>query len=183
MQKQHHKAPKHTTTFMSFIIRPATEHDLPAIQNIYNAEVLQGMATWNEHAYDLNHFKHQLQHFQHNQFPFCVIEDPENHVVAGFADYASFRNFSGYRYTVEHSLYIAPNYARRGLGKQLLAHLIEHAKGRHMHVMIAGIDHANLASIALHKQFGFVQTGYMPQVGQKFGQWRDLVLMQLMLNQ
>ena len=52
-----------------------------------------------------------------------------------------------------------------------------------MHVMGAGVGHANQASIALLEKFGFVQTGYMPQVGQKFGQWRDLVLMQLLLNQ
>ena len=50
-----------------------------------------------------------------------------------------------------------------------------------MHVMIAGIDHGNSASIALHKKLGFKQTGYMPEVGQKFGEWRDLVLMQLQL--
>ena len=85
--------------------------------------------------------------------------------------------------TVEHSIYISPNYARQGLGRQLLGYLIEQAKMQHMHVMVAGIDHANLASIALHEKFGFVQTGYMPQVGQKFGQWRDLVLMQLLLNE
>ena len=168
---------------MSFLIRPATEHDLPEIQNIYNAEVLYGMATWNEHAYDLAHFQKQLQHFQQNQFPFCVVEDQETQAIAAFADYVTFRNFSGYRQTVEYSIYISPNYARQGLGQQLLAYLIEQAKMQQMHVMVAGIDHANLASIALHEKFGFVQTGYMPQVGQKFGQWRDLVLMQLLLNQ
>lgn len=184
MQKQHdNPLNAYNLAFMSFIIRPATEHDLPEIQNIYNAEVLHGMATWNEHAYDLAHFQKQLLHFQQNQFPFCVVEDQETQAIAGFADYATFRNFSGYRYTVEHSIYISPNYARQGLGRQLLGYLIEQAKMQHMHVMVAGIDHANLASIALHENFGFVQTGYMPQVGQKFGQWRDLVLMQLLLNQ
>ena len=177
------KPPYSDQALMSFLIRPATEHDLPAIQDIYNAEVLQGLATWNEHAYDLAHFQQKLQHFENQQFPFCVVEEQESKLIAGFADYASFRNFSGYRYTVEHSVYIAPHYARRGLGKQLLVHLIEHAKKQHMHVMVAGIDHANLASIALHKKLGFVQTAYMPQVGRKFGQWRDLVLMQLLLNE
>ena len=51
---------------MSFLIRPATEHDLPEIQNIYNAEVLHGMATWNEHAYDLAHFQKQLTEVRYN---------------------------------------------------------------------------------------------------------------------
>lgn len=167
---------------MAFIIRPATTIDLPSIQKIYNAEVLHGMATWNEHAYDLAHFQKQLLHFEQHQFPFCVVEHQDTQAIAGFADYASFRHFSGYRYTVEHSIYVSPDYARQGLGQQLLKHLIEQATLQQMHVMVAGIDHENLASIALHQKFGFVQTGYMPQVGQKFGQWRDLVLMQLMLS-
>ena len=102
--------------------------------------------------------------------------------IAGYADYAAFRNFSGYRRTVEHSVYIAPDYARQGLGKRLLLQLIAHAQSRNVHVMVAGIDHGNAASIALHRQLGFAQTGYMPQVGQKFGEWRDLVLMQLRLD-
>ena len=106
----------------------------------------------------------------------------ENLKIAGYADYAAFRNFSGYRHTVEHSLYISPEYARQGLGKCLLQHLIAYAKQQGKHVMVAGIDHGNAASIALHQQFGFRQTGYMPQVGEKFGEWRDLVLMQLVLD-
>ncbi len=57
--------------------------------------------------------------------------------------------------------------------------LIEHARQQNIHVMVAAIDHANTASIALHEKPGFQQTGYLPQVGKKFGQWRDLVLMQL----
>ncbi|MDN5510949.1 GNAT family N-acetyltransferase [Acinetobacter sp.] len=167
---------------MSFVIRPATEQDLSAIMAIYNPEVLHGFATWNDQAYPLEHFQQKLQEFQAQNFPFFVIEDQAQQQVAGYADYASFRNFSGYRHTVEHSLYIAPAYARQGLGKQLLQHLIDHAKQQQVHVMIAGIDHGNTSSIALHEQFGFKQTGYMPEVGQKFGQWRDLVLMQLNLN-
>ena len=57
--------------------------------------------------------------------------------------------------------------------------LIEHAQQHKIHVMVAAIDHENVGSIHLHGQLGFKQTGYMPQVGQKFGLWRDLVLMQL----
>ena len=60
--------------------------------------------------------------------------------------------------------------------------LIEHARKQNRHVMVAAIDSENSGSIYLHAKLGFQQTGYMPQVGQKFGQWRDLVLMQLILN-
>ncbi|WP_180088707.1 MULTISPECIES: GNAT family N-acetyltransferase [unclassified Acinetobacter] len=166
---------------MSFLIRPATPQDLAAILAIYNHEVLNGFATWNDQAYTLDSFQQKLLDFQKQNFPFVVIEDQEQHQIAGYADYGSFRHFAGYRHTVEHSVYIDPNYARLGLGQQLLEHLIQHAKSQNMHVMIAGIDHGNSASIALHKKLGFKQTGYMPEVGQKFGEWRDLVLMQLQL--
>ena len=167
---------------MSYIIRPATEKDLPEILEIYNAEILNGLATWNEQPYDLKHFQTWLKQLQQQNSPVFVVEDSIKNKVAGYADYASFRNFSGYKYSVEHSVYISPEYAKQGLGKRLMQHLIEHAQLNNMHVMIAGIDHENIGSIELHKKLGFGQTGYMPQVGQKFGKWRDLVLMQLMLN-
>lgn len=167
---------------MPFIIRPAVQQDLPAVLAIYNAEVLRGFATWNDQAHSLEAFQHKLQALQAQDFPFLVIEDQEKMRIAGYADYAAFRNFSGYRRTVEHSVYIAPDYARQGLGKRLLLQLIAHARSRSVHVMVAGIDHGNAASIALHQQLGFAQTGYMPQVGQKFGEWRDLVLMQRLLD-
>ena len=168
---------------MNFVIRSATEQDLVAIMNIYNPEVLQGMATWNETAYDLAHFQKWFNALQEQGFPLFVAEEVNTQTITGYADYSSFRNFTGYRYSVEHSVYVSPNYAKNGLGKLLMQHLISHAKQHKMHVMIAGIDHENIASIALHKKLGFVQTGYMPQVGQKFGKWRDLVLMQLILDE
>lgn len=65
----------------------------------------------------------------------------------------------------------------------MLLRLIDIAKNQGMHVMVAAIDSENTASIHLHQKLDFVQTGYMPQVGEKFGQWRDLVLMQLNLDQ
>ena len=167
---------------MSYIIRPAKTSDLPEILDIYNAEILNGVATWNEHPYDLAHFQTWFNRLNDEGFPIIIVEDCQNQKVAGYADYAAFRNFSGYKYSVEHSVYVSPIYAKQGLGKRLMHALIGHAKQQNMHVMIAGIDHENIASIELHKKLGFVQTGYMPQVGQKFGQWRDLVLMQLMLN-
>ncbi|WOE30945.1 MULTISPECIES: N-acetyltransferase family protein [unclassified Acinetobacter] len=164
---------------MSFIIRSAELLDLPAIQAIYNPEVLEGLATWNEQPFELEHFKNVLIKLQQQNYPLLVIENTQTQEIAGYADYAPFRSFTGYRFTVEHSVYIAPKYSRQGLGRRLLEALIQHAQQNHVHVMIAAIDHENLASIHLHQKLGFQQTGYMPEVGYKFGSWRDLVLMQL----
>jgi phosphinothricin acetyltransferase len=102
--------------------------------------------------------------------------------IAGYAYYSAFRSITGYRQSIEHSVFIDPK-LRQGLGKALMQQLIHLATQQHMHVMVAAIDSENMGSIVLHQQLGFVQTGYMPQVGQKFGQWRDLVWMQLQLFQ
>ena len=111
-----------------------------------------------------------------------VVEDQLNNKVAGYAYYSAFRAISGYRQSIEHSVFVDPSYARQGLGKALMQQLIHLAIQQNMHIMVAAIDSENMGSIVLHEQLGFVQTGYMPQVGQKFGQWRDLVWMQLQLS-
>ena len=167
---------------MSFIIRDAAAADLPEILQIYNTEILYGFATWNEQAFSLQAFQQKLEDIQSKNYPFFVAVDSASGKVAGYADYADFRSFTGYRHTVEHSVFIARSYARQGVGKMLMQHLIAYAQRNQVHVMIAGIDHDNTASIALHQKLGFIQTGYMPQVGKKFDQWRDLVLMQLTFN-
>lgn len=167
---------------MSFSIRPTHAQDLAAIQSIYNAEVQQGLATWNEHIFPLQHFEQLLQQSQQQDFAFFVMQNDLTQEIVGYADYASFRGFTGYRFTVEHSIYIAPKYSRQGLGQRLLLALIEHAKARQLHSMVAAIDHENLASIGLHQKLGFKQTGYLAQVGYKFDTWRDLILMQLQLK-
>jgi L-amino acid N-acyltransferase len=168
---------------LPFVIRPAESRDLAAIQAIYNPEVQHGFSTWNEQPFDLAYFENMLTHFTAQNFPFFVVEDTEQQKIAGYADYSSFRSFTGYRHTVEHSVYVSPEYAGRGLGKLLLQSLIDYAKQHDVHVMVAGIDHENKVSIHLHEKLGFKHTGYMPQVGKKFGLWRDLVLMQLQFDE
>lgn len=167
---------------MTFTIRSAELNDLPYIQQIYNHEVLNKLANWNDQAFDLAHFQNWFAQLQHSNFPLFVIENTQDKKIAGYADYSTFRQISGFRHTVEHSIFIDPSYARQGLGIKLLNHLIEHAKTQKVHVMVAAIDHENLGSIKLHERLGFKHTGYMPRVGRKMGTWRDLVLMQFMFD-
>lgn len=162
-----------------FNIRLATTQDLPEILNIYNQQIISGTAVWHEQPFNEAAFTEKYQTLTDAGFPFLVAEDQSTQCIAGFADYSPFRAFSGYRYTVEHSVYIQPNYQGRGLATKLMQQLIEHAAQHDVHMMVAAIDAENTVSIALHAKLGFTQTGYMPQVGQKFGTWRDLVLMQL----
>jgi len=68
-----------------------------------------------------------------------------------------------------------------GIGRALLAELVEEARERKVHVLVAGIEAGNTASIALHKSQGFEDSGTLKQVGQKFGRWLDLTFMQKIL--
>ncbi|UUM28306.1 GNAT family N-acetyltransferase [Acinetobacter colistiniresistens] len=166
-----------------FKIRFATVDDLETILAIYNAEILNGTANWNDQAVSLADYQQRFQNMQQQHFPMIVVEDLNSHQVAAYAYYTAFRTISGYRQSIEHSVFVDPSYARQGLGKALMQQLIHLAKQQNMHIMVAAIDSENKGSIVLHEQLGFIQTGYMPQVGQKFGTWRDLVWMQLQLTE
>jgi phosphinothricin acetyltransferase len=166
-----------------FRIRFATVEDLETILAIYNAEILTGTANWNDHAVSLIDYQQRFQNMQQQQWPMIVVEDQNTAQVAGYAYYTAFRAISGYRQSIEHSVFVDPRYTRQGLGKALMQQLIYLATQQDMHIMVAAIDSENKGSIVLHEQLGFAQTGYMPQVGQKFGTWRDLVWMQLQLTE
>lgn len=165
------------------LIRPACSADLPQIMAIKNAEILHGTANWSEDPQTLAQYQDWFTHLKSHNYPLLVVQPIDSSVIAAYADYDAFSQIQGYRQTVEHSIFVHPDFARQGLGKRLMLALIEHAKAQQMHVMVAAIDHVNTGSISLHEKLGFKQTGYMPQVGKKFGQWRDLVLMQLQLDQ
>lgn len=167
---------------MQFELRAATAADLPHIMAIFNPEILQGTANWRDEPRSLEQMQQWFEQLQQRQFPLIVAEVCGTGSIAGYADYDTFREISGYKQTVEHSVFIDPTYARQGLGKKLMLALIEIAQSQNMHIMVAAIDAENQASIRLHEGLGFVQTGLMPQVGKKFGQWRDLVLLQLNLD-
>lgn len=167
---------------MSFTIRPAVRSDLKRIQEIYNNEIIHHFANWNAEPFDNQHFQMWFDDFQTHNFPLFVMEHIESKDIAGYADYSFFRTNTGYRHTVEHSIFIDPQYTRQGLGLRLLEHLIQYAKTQDVHVMVAAIDHENIASVHLHEKLGFKHTGYMPRVGRKKGTWRDLILMQLMFD-
>jgi phosphinothricin acetyltransferase len=111
-----------------------------------------------------------------------VLVAVEGDAVLGYASYGPFRPFDGYRRTVEHSVYVAENARRRGVGEALLKALEVEARRAGMHAMIGGVAADNEPSLRLHEKLGFVETGRMPEVGQKFGRWLDLVFMQKMLD-
>jgi phosphinothricin acetyltransferase len=163
-------------------LRDATEDDLPGILEIYNDAVANTTAIWNETRVDLENRRQWWQGRQAAGYPILVLVDAQGAVV-GYASYGDWRPFDGYRHTVEHSVYIHPQGRGRGAGRRLMEALLERAMTQGKHVMVAGVDGDNQASIILHQKLGFTQVGQMPQVGCKFGRWLNLVFLQKTLDQ
>ncbi|MCE2566055.1 GNAT family N-acetyltransferase [Komagataeibacter sp. FNDCF1] len=158
------------------LIRDATDADIPAIVAIVNHAILNSTSMWETHETTVAARLEWLHSSQASGFPVLVAQMPDGH-VAGYSSWKTFRPFSGYRYTVEHSLYIAPAYKRRGIGSILLQALCERAKAAGVHVMIAGITSTNIASRRLHERFGFQHGGLLPECGTKYGRWMDLLFL------
>lgn len=164
---------------MSMQIRPADAADLPAILEIVNHIIL---TTTTNYSYEPETLADRQAWFRTKQaagMPVLVAESGGQCI--GFGTYGPFRDKIGYRYTVEHSVYVQESYQKMGVGRQLLEALIVRARGQGMHIMIAGIDTQNRASFAFHERMGFTQVAHFREVGYKFDQWLDLIFMQLYL--
>ena len=162
---------------MDLTIRDAGEADLPAIMEIYNDAVANTTAIWNDTVVDLDNRRAWLAARRERGFP--VLVALRGRQVTGYASYGDWRAFDGYRHTVEHSVYVRGDARGTGTGKRLMIALIERASFNGVHVMIAGIEAENLASIRLHEKLGFRTVGRFSEVGIKFGRWLDLTCMEL----
>ncbi|WES70431.1 GNAT family N-acetyltransferase [Superficieibacter sp. HKU1] len=162
-------------------LRYACQDDCAAIAEIYNLAVLHTAAIWNDKTVDVDN---RIAWFEARKLAgYPVLVSEEDGVVTGYASFGDWRAFDGFRHTVEHSVYVHPDHQGKGLGRELLAQLIVEAQRIGKHVMVAGIESQNQASLRLHSKLGFITTGQMPQVGTKFGRWLDLTFMQLQLDQ
>lgn len=164
----------------SITIRPAQEADLPAILEIVNHIIL---TTTTYYSYDPETLEDRMDWFRKKQaarLPVIVAEYDGQAI--GFGTYGSFRDRIGYRFTIEHSVYVHQNYHQMGIGRKLLDGLIQLAKKQGMHIMIAGIDSQNQGSVEFHRKMGFEPVAHFREVGFKFDQWLDLIFMQLWLE-
>jgi L-amino acid N-acyltransferase YncA len=167
---------------MLITVRDATEADLPDILAIYNEAIRTSTAVYTEQETTRQDHQQWLVPRQGQGFPVLVAADQNDGSVLGYSTFGDFRPSPGYRHTVEHSVYVRSDARGRGLGTALVEPLSERAASLDKHVMVAGIDATNQASIRPHERLGFKRAGTLREVGFKFGRWLDLVFMQRFLG-
>jgi L-amino acid N-acyltransferase len=161
-------------------IRDAIEKDLPAMLEIYNEIILNTTAVWQYDPHTLEMRKEWFAIKKQSGHPVFVAE--ENERIVGFSTFGPFRQWQGYRFTVENSVYVAAGARGRGISKLLMPPLIAAAEALNVHAMVAGIEASNEASIALHEKFGFKEVAHFKEVGHKFGKWMDLKFLELIIR-
>jgi phosphinothricin acetyltransferase len=163
------------------LIRPATQADAQALAAIYGHHVLHGFGTFEEAPPSAQDMDARRRAVIAHGLPWLVAEDAGR--VLGYAYAAPFRPRAAYRYTVEDSVYVAPEAQGRGIGKAMLAQVLADCEALGLRQAIAVIgDSANAGSIALHAALGFTRQGLARSVGFKHGRWVDVVWMQKPLN-
>ena len=158
-------------------IRPATQADLPGILEIYNEAVLNTTASYDYEPRLLEHRTLWFEDHVKNNYPVFVAVNDQSR-VAGWSALSRFHDRPGYRFTAENSVYIAADQRGQGIGTMLMPPLIDGARERGLHVIMALIDTGNEASVRLHARFGFERVGLLKQVGFKFERWLDVAFME-----
>jgi len=163
------------------IIRPATPADIAAITRIYAEAVVNGTASFEIEPPDQAEMTRRQAALLNNGYPYLTAEIEG--LVAGYAYAGPYRSRPAYKWSVEDSIYVAPQMHRKGIGGLLLRRLVAESEQRGFRQMIAVIgDSAQIGSIAVHERAGFSHIGTLRSVGFKHGKWLDTVLMQRTLG-
>jgi phosphinothricin acetyltransferase len=163
-------------------IRPAIPADIPAIAAIYRPAVLEGTASFELEPPGDAEMLRRFEAITGGAYPYFVAEIDGR--VAGYAYASAYRTRPGYRFTVENSVYVAADAQGKGVGRALLAAVIDNCTAQGFRLMVAIVgDSANFASITLHRRAGFRFCGTIHSVGYKFGRWLDSVVMELPLGE
>lgn len=167
----------------SFTIRQATSRDIPDMLEIYNHYVANSTVTFDEDALTLKEMRAKFRHVNDElHYPWLVAVSPRG-MIFGYTYVTPWKQKSAYRFTVEDSIYLSPAATGKGIGKALMARMLDDAARAGIKEVIAVIaDQGAEASIAMHTSFGFKDIGHMGKVGFKFGRWLGTVMMQKSLK-
>jgi len=164
------------------LIRPSRDEDVAAIARIYAHHVQHGTGTFETTPPTEAEMAQRRADVLGKGLPWLVVE--VDGVVLGFAYGNWFKPRPAYRFSVEDSIYLAPEAAGRGLGRLLMTELLAALERAGVRKVMAVIgDSGNAGSIGLHRAMGFEHAGTIQACGWKFGRWLDIVLMQRPLGQ
>jgi phosphinothricin acetyltransferase len=158
------------------LIRDAVEADFEQITVIYNEVLRTSTAIYNDRPATVEERISWWRSRLAQGYPVLVASDAAQ--VAGFATFGDFRSWPGYRFTVEGTVHIRADSRGQGVGRELLNAIIAQAGTLGKHVMIAGVDSENAASLRFLERFGFERAGCLREVGYKFDRFLDLVFLQ-----
>ncbi|MBY5988126.1 GNAT family N-acetyltransferase [Roseovarius atlanticus] len=161
-------------------IRPAEAGDAKALAGIVNHYIRETTVSFTEDEKTVLEMALAVKTRDEAGHGFLVAEGDGD--LLGYATYGPYRNGSGYRETLEHTVLLRAGVEGKGVGRALMAALEDHARAGGVHSLIGGISAENAGGIAFHRRIGFVEVGRVAQAGLKFGRRIDLVLMQKLLS-
>jgi L-amino acid N-acyltransferase YncA len=153
-------------------IRAAAPADADAITAIYNHYVTETVVTFEEELVSAAEMARRMEEIRSESLPWLVAEDGGRAV--GYAYATKWRARSGYRFSAEITVYVAPEHTGRSIGSSLYAQLFPILQARGIHAVMGGIALPNDASIALHEKFGLQKVAHFLEVGFKLGRWVDV---------
>ncbi|MDT3317833.1 N-acetyltransferase family protein [Microbacterium sp. KSW4-11] len=166
----------------SFELRPAVRTDMPDVREIYNYYVTNSVVTFDEKRWTHAQWVEKFDHLTKLGLPFLVAVSPTGQIL-GYGLVSPWTGKSGFRYTVENSIYLGQAATGKGLGTALLQALVAACEEKGIREMVAVIsDKGAEGSLALHERLGFVEVGRMGRVGYKFGRSLGTIYLQKHLN-
>lgn len=161
------------------MIRKVRTNDVAAITTIYNGYIQNSTATFETEPITEEEMKQRIESISPH-FPYLV--DEENGVITGYCYAHPWKARTAYQYTLETTVYLAPEFIGKGIGRLLMERLIEESRSSGFRALIACITAENESSCSFHERLGFEKVSHFVKVGEKFGRWLDVVDYELLLN-
>jgi phosphinothricin acetyltransferase len=153
-------------------IRGVVSSDAEAISEIYNHYVRHTIITFEDSPVPPTELINHIQQIQSIGLPWLIAES--NDEILGYAYASKWKERAAYRLSVETTVYVQPNYFKKGIGSRLYTEIIEALQAKGYHAAMGGIALPNEASVKLHEKFGFTKVAHFAEVGYKFDRWIDV---------
>lgn len=162
---------------MNVVIRPARALDLGRINEIYNETVAGSHISFDLEPWDLRRREEWWAHYSETG-PHQVFVAEVDGSVVGTAYSSEFRKRAAYRSSVETTVVVARGFRGAGIGRRLLATLLDLVGAEGIHRAYAIVTLPNDASIGLHEALGYRLAGTLDEVGFKLGKYWSTVILE-----